>query len=72
MRTPYTQLHLSHDESEPEVIRSVMLEKYERCTFCASKLIFSHDLNISTLQVIETSRCPGCGVSTQPKKFTLQ
>ena len=32
----------------------------------------THDLNISYLQVIETSRCPGCGVAPHPKKFTLQ
>ena len=75
MRTPLsrTELFERTENREPETEAKVLLtEKYERCAFCSSKLVFSHDLNINYLQVIETSRCPGCGVSMLPKKYTLQ
>jgi hypothetical protein len=62
---------MQHPENEPECVKAIEVEKYERCTFCSSKLVFSHDLNLNYFQVIETSRCPGCGVSMLPKKFTL-
>lgn len=71
MSTPYVREEMLK-ENEPEAIKCVLLDKYERCSFCNSKLVFSHDLNISFLQVIETSRCPGCGVTMNPKRFTLQ
>jgi hypothetical protein len=70
MRTPFNRPE--NNELEPDYLHAVNVEKYERCTFCHSKLVFTHDLNISYLQVIETSRCPGCGVTAHPKKFTLQ
>lgn len=72
MRTPYNRMALNQQETEPETVKCVMLEHYDRCHFCGSKLVFNHDLNLSILQVIETSQCPGCGVSMNPKKFTLQ
>lgn len=72
MRTPFNAREIQGHEGEPDHLKCVSVEKYERCSFCNSKLIFTHDLNISYLQVIETSRCPGCGVSMNPKKFTLQ
>jgi hypothetical protein len=59
-------------EVEPESLRAVFIESYEKCAFCGSKLVFSHDLNIGFLQVVEVARCPGCGVTMNPKKFTLQ
>jgi hypothetical protein len=71
MRTPFNRPELSR-EGEPESVKSILLEKYERCSFCNSKLMFSHDLNLSYLQVVETGKCPGCGVTMHPKKFTLQ
>lgn len=71
MRTPYNRMSLSNQETEPETVKSIALESYDRCNFCGSKLVFNHDLNLSVLQVIETSQCPGCGVSMNPKKFTL-
>ncbi len=73
MKSPYTQPETTqpHQDGEPESVRAVVVERYERCTYCHSKLVFSHDLNLSYLQVIETSRCPGCGVAMHPKKFTL-
>ena len=71
MRTPFVKMQ-SHNESEPETLRAIVVEKYERCSFCNSKLVFSHDLNLSYLQVVETGQCPGCGVAIAPKKFTLQ
>lgn len=70
MRSPFTRV-MPNQENEPESVKSIMLETYERCTFCSSKLVFNHDLNLSYLEVIETSQCPGCGVAMNPKKFTL-
>jgi uncharacterized protein with PIN domain len=46
-------------------------EKFERCSFCNSKLIFTHHHNLGYFQVIESARCTGCGVVPEPKKFTL-
>jgi hypothetical protein len=68
MRTPFSRIQ---SESENEKPQPVVNERYERCAFCNSKLVFSHDLNINYLQVIETGRCAGCGVSMLPKKYTL-
>ena len=70
MSTPFS-LPDYIEEEQPERIKAVQMEKYERCSFCHSKLVFTHDLNISFFQVIETSRCPGCGVTMHPKRFTL-
>jgi Pyruvate/2-oxoacid:ferredoxin oxidoreductase delta subunit len=72
MRTPFSVRDIQNNENEAEHLKCMSVEHYERCVFCNSKLIFTHDLNLSYLQVIETSRCPGCGVAPQPKKFTLQ
>ena len=71
MRTPYTRMNLNQNENEPESVKSVLIEHYERCGYCSSKLVFNHDLNLNYLQVIETGQCPGCGVTMHPKKFTL-
>jgi hypothetical protein len=70
MRAPYTDPQRA--EREFDTTFSVEVEKYERCQFCSTKLIFNHDLNLSHFQVIETGRCPGCGVTLNPKKYTLQ
>jgi hypothetical protein len=59
-------------DREPESLQAIFIESYEKCGFCGSKLIFTHDMNLSFLQVIEVARCPGCGVTMNPKKFTLQ
>ena len=72
MRTPFSRIDPHEYEKEADTTRSaVVLEKLERCSFCNSRLVFSHDLNLNYLQVIETGRCPGCGVTMIPKKFTL-
>lgn len=73
MRTPYLSVrHLDQSTDEEGLANKAhVVEKHERCTFCNSRLVFSHDLNLSFLQVIETSRCSGCGVTMLPKKFTL-
>jgi len=72
MRSPFNANSIFGVESEPEQVKSIFVEKYERCSYCNSKLVFAHDLNVSFCQVIETSRCPGCGVTMHPKKYTLQ
>ncbi len=71
MSTPFSRPEFFNEDDQIERTRCVQVEKYDRCTFCQSKLVFSHDLNISYFQVIETSRCPGCGVTMHPKRFTL-
>lgn len=70
MSTPYTRPSVTQ-ENEPETVKVVVRERYERCAFCNSKLLFNHDLNLHQFEVIETSRCPSCGVSMTPKKFPL-
>lgn len=72
MRTPFSRIDPQDYEKEAESHRGILLEKYERCNFCNSRLVFSHDLNLMHLQVVETGRCPGCGVSLIPKKYTIQ
>jgi len=71
MRTPFTRIG-SENEGDAESAKVILREKLERCTFCNSRLVFTHDLNINILQVIETGRCPGCGVTMLPRKYTLQ
>jgi hypothetical protein len=71
MSNPYTRPSALANENEPETVKVVVREKYERCAFCNSKLLFNHDLNLHHFEVIETSRCPSCGVSMTPKKFSL-
>lgn len=73
MRSPYVRPDVEKTiEDDPEILNHVILERYERCSFCNSKLVFSHDLNVNFLEVIETGQCPGCGVTKNPKKFSLQ
>jgi len=72
MSSPYAIQELDSSEREPESLKSICVEHYEKCSFCGSKLVFSHDMNLGLLQVIEVARCPGCGVQMNPKKFTLQ
>ena len=71
MSSPYCQPEEITD-GETEQGPKVVTEKYERCSFCNSRLLFSHELDLHSFEVIESSRCPGCGVSMTPKKFTLQ
>ncbi len=72
MRTPLHRTESSslHEETDLQS-EGILLEKYERCAYCNTKLLFTHDLNLSYLEVVECSRCPGCGVSMAPRKFTL-
>ena len=72
MRTPFSRIDPQEYDKECESQKAILMEKYERCVFCNSKLIFTHDLNLNFLQVIEVGRCPGCGVTLNPKKYTLQ
>ncbi len=71
MKSPYSSKEIQRPETDAQPVQAIMPEKYERCGFCNSKLVFSHDLNLAYLEVIETGRCPGCGVAMHPKKFTL-
>lgn len=72
MRSPFSRIEPQEYERDSDPAKLIVMEKFDRCAFCNSRLIFSHDLNISYLQVIETSRCSGCGVSMTPQKHTLQ
>lgn len=69
--TEQSELESTPGKKKSEVSEEAIIAKYERCSFCNSKLLFTHDLNLSYLQVIENSRCPGCGVTMRPRKFTL-
>lgn len=70
MTSPYLQPE-EHLDGEPERGPAVVTERYERCSFCNSRLLFNHELDLHSFEVIETSRCPGCGVTMTPKKFKL-
>ncbi|NBX92720.1 MAG: hypothetical protein EB078_12935 [Proteobacteria bacterium] len=72
MSSPYVRQDADLKENEPETLKAIFIETYEKCSFCNSKLVFTHDLNLGYLQVVEVARCPGCGVTMNPKKFTLQ
>lgn len=72
MRTPFSATDIQKNDSENDTLRATTIERYERCSFCKSKLVFTHDLNLGYLEVIETGRCPGCGVAMNPQKYTLQ
>ncbi len=69
MRTSIENLPV-HD-NDLEQVKQILRASYECCAFCNTKLVFTHDLNLSYFQVLETSRCPGCGVTMRPRKFTL-
>src|SRR5690242_9663686 len=56
MSSPYTRPATMTHENEPETVKTIVREKYERCSFCNSKLLFNHDLNLHQFEVIETSR----------------
>ncbi|MBI4404018.1 MAG: hypothetical protein HY537_07650 [Deltaproteobacteria bacterium] len=71
MSTPFTSLRELEKETDAEQVHSIIVEKYERCSFCNAKLLFSHDLNLHHFQVIEMGRCPACGVAMRPRKYTL-
>lgn len=71
MNSPFTQPNLMSPENEPETVKSILLEKYERCSFCNSRLLFNHDLNLMLFEIVETSRCSGCGVTMNPRKYKV-
>jgi|GEM_PF-1199328 len=72
MKSPFLQVSEPGRENDFESVRCIDINTYDRCAFCHSKLVFSHDLNMTHAAVIETSNCPSCGASMNPKKFTLQ
>lgn len=57
---------------QTEELRLNLIARFEKCPYCRSKLLFTHDLNLEHLEVVENSRCSGCGMHTNPKKHTLQ
>ncbi len=72
MRSPYTRVESSTLDGSTDDINCLTPEQFERCTYCNTKLLFTHDLNLSYFEVIENCRCPGCGVTKTPQRFTLQ
>lgn len=71
MRSAHNHVPVVVNDKDPQQKQTTAVKKLEQCPFCDSKLLFTHDLNLSYLQVVETSRCPGCGVTMRPKTFTL-
>jgi DNA-directed RNA polymerase subunit RPC12/RpoP len=73
MRSPYLRVDASTlDGNAEENLAFMNTEQFERCTYCNTKLLFTHDLNLSYFEVTENCRCPGCGVTKTPQRFTLQ
>jgi len=73
MASPYSRPSLDRSENDPHPTGSVHhVDGYGRCGYCGSKLVYSHDLDLSHLEVIETGRCLGCGVAAHPERHTLQ
>jgi DNA-directed RNA polymerase subunit RPC12/RpoP len=73
MRTPYLTVDSATlDGNNVEEVTDLTAEKFERCNYCNTKLLFTHDLNLSYFEVTENCRCPGCGVTKTPQRFTLQ
>jgi len=70
MRTPFDHKALKDVDMDSED-RPFMADRFERCAYCNTKLLFTHDLNLTNLEVTENGRCPACGVHTQPRKHTL-
>lgn len=71
MRSPYLRVDESSLEGNGEEVLFT-LNQFERCSYCNTKLLFTHDLNLSYFEVVENCRCPGCGVTKSPQRFTLQ
>ncbi len=72
MRTPYLRVDASTLDGTHEEMGLMTVEQFDRCVYCNTKLLFTHDLNLSYLEVVENCRCPGCGVTKSPQRFTLQ
>ena len=49
---PKPTMDLIPPEHEAEQTPENILEKFERCSFCSTKLLFSHDLNLNYFQVV--------------------
>ena len=58
-------------ENNKKDLKAMLVDKYERCCFCHTKLLFTHEFNLAHYQVIESSQCPGCGAVMKPQKFSL-
>jgi len=72
MRSPYTRVESSTLDGNCEQVNYMAAEQFERCHYCNTKLLFTHDLNLSYFEIVENCRCPGCGVTKTPQRFTLQ
>ena len=71
MRSPYVRPN-DGNGTAPDPGEAVTRESYEQCHFCHSRIVFSHDLNLPYLEVVESARCAGCGVTRNPKRYRLQ
>lgn len=72
MRSPYLRVDSTVLDGNAEDNLAFSPEQLERCGYCNTKLLFTHDLNLHYFEVIENCRCPGCGVTKSPQRFTLQ
>ncbi len=66
-----SSLMQKNESNEEKNLTFLMLERYERCPFCNSRLIFSHEIDLVFFEVVESSRCTGCGVTLTPKKYKI-
>jgi hypothetical protein len=61
-----------NQDTHREELHLVLIARFEKCPYCHSKLLFTHDLNLEHFEVTENGRCSGCGMHTSPRKHTLQ
>lgn len=71
MQRETTCENAAHAQEVQEHIRA-LIAKFESCPYCHSRMLFTHELNLEHLEVIENGRCSGCGMHTNPRKHSLQ
>lgn len=72
MRSMLISDEKNHLEIDVDTLHAGIVAKFERCPYCNTKLLFTHDLSLAQLEVTENARCPGCGMHTTPQKHSIQ
>jgi hypothetical protein len=52
--------------------KNILIESYNQCDFCGSELIFAHNTNFISQEVIEEAFCPGCNLPGTSQSHKLQ
>ncbi len=72
MRSPYLPVEESTLENSSGDFENFKAESRDQCGYCNSRLLYTHELNLSLFEVVESCRCSGCGVTKTPQRFSLQ